>query len=68
MEYEWPVIVRQVKNQYGKQIHYVLNYSEEEQKIRCVWKKVKDLLTGELCQEGDTIVITDWDLKIFEEV
>ena len=68
MEYEWPVIVRQGKNQYGKQIHYVLNYSEEEQKIRCVWKKVKDLLTGELCQEGDTIVITDWDLKIFEEV
>ena len=68
MAYEWPVIVRQGKNQYGKKLHYVLNYSEREMKIRCVWKKVKDLLTNEIFEEGDAVGITDWNLRIFEEV
>lgn len=67
MEYQWPVIVRQGKNQYGKQLHYVLNYSEKEQRLRCVWAEVKDLLTGKIFREGEEVTLEDWGLVIFEE-
>lgn len=68
MEYQWPIIVRQGKNQYGRRLYYVLNYSEEEQNIRCIWEEVKDLLTGKTFREGEEAVIGDWDLMIFEEI
>lgn len=67
MQYQWPVIVRQGKNQRGKKISYILNYSEDQQNIPCVWKKAKDLLTGNTFQEGENIFISDWNLRILEE-
>lgn len=67
MGYEWPVTVREGTNQYGNKIHYVMNYSENEKNVNCVWKEVKDLLTGDVFREGESVAIKDWDLRIFEE-
>ena len=68
MQYQWPVIVRKGVNQYGKPIHYMFNYFEEEQRIPCVWKSVKDLLTGKIFQEGEEVPLEDWGVRILEEV
>ena len=68
MKYEWPLTVREGINRYGKMIHYVINYSEDEKTVGCVWKEVKDLLTGETFLGGEEFSIKEWDLRIFEEV
>lgn len=64
----WPVTVRSGVNREGKQIHYLLHYSEEERKIACPYDKVVDLLTGETYQKGNEICLSDWDVKLLEEV
>ena len=67
-EYEWPITVREGINQYGRRVHYVMNYSEDERSVNCVWKEVKDLLTGEIFRQGDKAELKDWGLRIFEEI
>lgn len=66
-KYQWPLIVRSGQNWDGKTLHYILNYSEETQNVPCIWRKAKDLITGEVFHNGDTLDIADWDLKILEE-
>lgn len=68
MDYQWPVTVRSGRNQYGKQLHYVLNYSEERQNVPCAWEHVEDILTGETFRKGQSVLITDWGLRILEEM
>lgn len=64
---KWPVTVRSGKNKAGKQVHYVLHYSEETREITCPYESVEDVLTGEQYQKGSRIVLNDWDVKILEE-
>lgn len=66
-ELAWPVTVRSGVNREGKQIHYLLHYSEEEQEILCPYDKVVDLLTGKAYRKGEPICLSDWDVKILEE-
>ncbi|MFA9378316.1 MAG: beta-galactosidase [Lachnotalea sp.] len=67
MNYQWPVIIRSGRNQFGKQLHYLLNFSEKVQKIECAYESVKDLLSGKNFRKGNEILIKDWNLKILEE-
>lgn len=67
MTYQWPVIIRSGENQPGEQIRYVLNYSDKQQSISCVWNKVTDILTGEEFDKGQSIIITDWGVRILAE-
>ena len=66
-ELAWPVTVRSGVNREGKQIHYLLHYSEEEQEILCPYDKAVDLLTGKSYRKGEPICLSDWDVKILEE-
>ena len=66
-ELAWPVTVRSGVNREGKQIHYLLHYSEEEQEILCPYDNAVDLLTGKSYRKGEPICLSDWDVKILEE-
>lgn len=63
----WPVIVRNGKNQEESKIHYVLNYSDQEQCVVCPYRKAADLLSGAEYVMGEEIHIDDWGLVILEE-
>jgi beta-galactosidase len=64
---KWPVTVRSGQNQAGHKLHYVFNYSEEEQYVVCPLEKATDLLTDTEYKKGDSITLGDWDLVILEE-
>ena len=66
-QYAWPVTVRQGVNQYGRGIHYLFNYSEDEREVVCAWDSVKDLLTGKRFRRGDEIMLKDWAAVILED-
>lgn len=63
----WPVTVRNGKNALGKNVHYLLHYSEDEKEIFCPYEKAEDVLTGEVYEKGSKILLKDWDVKILEE-
>lgn len=65
---EWPVIIRSGINKLGKQIHYVMNYSDLQQVFRCPYESVKELVSGNTYKRGDEIKMKDWDVLIFERV
>ena len=66
-EYRWPVIVRKGTNDLGKCVRYILNYSAEEQKVSYYGKNGTELLSGESVQDGESITVSPWNVKIVEE-
>ena len=66
-EYRWPVIVRKGTNDLGKCVRYILNYSAEEQKVSYYGKNGTELLSGESVQDGESITVSPWNIKIVEE-
>ena len=60
--------VRSGRNTKDENLHYVMNYSEETKNLSCPWDQEEDLLTGDRFQKGDTLSISDWDLKILIEI
>jgi beta-galactosidase len=63
----WPLAVRSGTGSDGRALHYVLNYSEEEQSVICPYGQATDLLTGANYAKGDVISLHDWDLAILAE-
>ena len=63
-EYRWPVIVRKGTNDLGKCVRYILNYSAEEQKVSYYGKNGTELLSGESVQDGESITVSPWNVKI----
>jgi beta-galactosidase GanA len=66
-EYRFPVIFRSGKNQSGKQIHYVFNYSAGNQEINCPFASGKELISGEEITGGQTVSLKPWSVTIIEE-
>ena len=66
-EYSWPVIVRKGINDLNKCVRYILNYSAEEQKVSYYGKNGTELLSGESVQDGESITVSPWNVKIVEE-
>ena len=66
-EYSWPVIVRKGINDLNKCVRYILNYSAEEQKVSYYGKNGTELLSGESVQDGESITVSPWNIKIVEE-
>lgn len=64
---QWPLIVRNGKNQEGNTIHYLLNYSEEQQCVASPYSETVDLLSGEGYEMRENIFIEPWNLVILEE-
>lgn len=66
-EYSWPVIVRKGINDLGKRVRYILNYSAEEQNVVYHGANGTELFSGEDVQDGETITVSPWNVKIVEE-
>ena len=66
-EYSWPVIVRKGTNDLGKYVRYILNYSAEEQNVVYHGADGTELFSEESVQDGDSIAVLPWNLKIVEE-
>ena len=66
-EYSWPVIVRKGTNDLGKCVRYILNYSAEEQNVVYHGADGTELFSEESVQDGESIAVLSWNLKIVEE-
>ena len=66
-EYSWPVIIRKGTNDLGKCVRYILNYSAEEQKVTYHGADGTELFSEESVQDGESITVLPWNLKIVEE-
>ena len=66
-EYSWPVIVRKGTNDLGKCVRYILNYSAEEQNVVYHGTDGTELFSEESVQDGESITVLPWNLKIVEE-
>ena len=67
-EYSWPVIVRKGINDLNKCVRYILNYSAEEQNVVYHGADGTELFSEESVQDGESIAVLPWDLKVVEEV
>ena len=66
-EYSWPVIIRKGTNDLGKCVRYILNYSAEEQNVVYHGADGTELFSEEYVQDGESITVLPWNLKIVEE-
>ena len=66
-EYSWPVIVRKGTNDLGECVRYILNYSAEEQNVVYHGADGTELFSEESVQDGKSIAVLPWNLKIVEE-
>ena len=66
--YSWPVIIRKGTNDLGKCVRYILNYSAEEQNVVYHGADGTELFSEESVQDGDTVTVLPWNVKIIEEV
>lgn len=66
-EYSWPVIVRKGINDLNKCVRYILNYSAEEQNVIYHGANGTELFSEESVQDGNTVTVLPWNLKIVEE-
>ena len=66
-EYSWPVIVRKGINDLNKCVRYILNYSAEEQNVIYHGANGTELFSEESVQDGKSIAVLPWNLKIVEE-
>ncbi len=64
--YEYPVIVREGTNDFGKTVRYFLNYSAEEQSVAYKYSDGEDVLTGETIKAESLLIIPAWDVRIVE--
>lgn len=62
-----PVIIRSGINAQGERLHYLMNYSEEGQTVACPYDRVTELFSGQTYSLGETIELSDWDVKILAE-
>lgn len=63
----WPVIIRGGENAAGEKLSFLLNYSEDEQRVVAPFDLI-ELLTGTEYRAGDVITLSDWDAKVMKMV
>jgi beta-galactosidase len=64
---QWPLIVRSGENQEGQRLYYIMNYSEDEQRVICPYREMENVFSGAKYHLGDRIPIKDWDVVILEK-
>lgn len=67
IQVEWPMIVKNGVNGYGRKVHYLLNYSGHRMRIKCPYETVIDLITGVVYRKGNRIQVDEWGVAILEE-
>lgn len=58
--------IKQGINDFGKNIVYLLNYSDQIQNVQNGSKEAKDLLSDKTVSALDSLAIGPWDLAILE--
>ena len=66
-ELAFPLIVKNGVNQYGKNIHYYFNYSNEQHAMVYPYKPCTNLLTGKTVEVNENITLDAWDFVVLEE-
>ena len=61
------VHVKHGVNREGKQLHYYLNYSSDDQTLQYPYAAGHDLLTGTAISAQQSVTLKPWDLAIVEE-
>ena len=61
----FPVIIRSGKNQSGKNIHYIFNFSSADKTVKNPYPNGKELISA--VKTGETITLKAWDVAIIEE-
>ena len=64
----FPLIVRKGTNDFGKNVWYYLNYSNQERKLKNMYGDGIELLKGTLVKQGESIRIPPWDVKVVESL
>lgn len=64
-EIKWPVVVKRGTNRQGNGIIYLLNYSAEAQTVHAPASGT-ELLSGCRINEGNSLALGPWDVKILE--
>ena len=62
----FPLICRNAADKDGGSIHFLFNYSSEDQSIACPWNG-EDLLTGKQFARGQSLSLPDWGVVILKE-
>ncbi|RKO72051.1 beta-galactosidase [Sphingobacterium puteale] len=65
--YTFPIIQRSGTNKWGKAIHYLFNYSAQPKQITYTGAPTKELISGNVVQAGQQILLGPWDVYIMEE-
>nr|MCR5099944.1 beta-galactosidase trimerization domain-containing protein [Butyrivibrio sp.] len=65
---EWPVIVRNGINPSGEKLHFIFNYSQNEESIICKYDKAMNIFDEKTYVKGDKISLRDYDLVVLKEV
>ncbi|GHV64278.1 beta-galactosidase [Bacteroidia bacterium] len=63
-DFKFPIIIRSGKNDAGKSLHYIFNFSDEEKTVNNPFSKGKELISGE--KATDKLTLGAWDVKIIE--
>jgi beta-galactosidase len=63
--YRFPIIIRSGKNQSGKNIHYIFNFSSGNKTVKNPYLYGKELISTE--KTGEEITLNAWDVAIVEE-
>ncbi|MDF2614666.1 MAG: beta-galactosidase [Clostridia bacterium] len=66
-ENSFPLIIKSGINQYGKVIHYYLNYSISPNSFRYPYHEGVELLTDKTVSSNEEIDIESWGIKIIQE-
>lgn len=62
----WPLVLRSGTNAAGQTVHFLLNYSREELRLASPWDGT-ELLSGKRVRAGETVLLSDWDVRILIE-
>lgn len=63
---QWPVVVRSSIAKDEMQIHFLLNYSQNDQNILSFWNGT-DLLTGKQYRTDDPLTLSEWGCAVLAE-
>ncbi|MCL1617712.1 beta-galactosidase [Bacteroides sp. ET71] len=63
----FPIIIKSGVNAEGNNIHYVFNYSSQENNIHIPYGKVKELITGRKYRQNDSLSLEPWGVSILQE-
>ena len=65
--YNFPVIIREGINSHGKNIRYIFNYSNQEQKIYYEFSHGYNIICGSSVEKGQEILLPPWSVNIYTD-